>query len=222
MKNNTLSDRLTAIFSNKVLLFKIAITIFHMVGVMGMSLPVLRPYFQLLTPFHLLLSTILLFVFHKEWNKAFIGFMIISFTIGYGSEVMGVHTGFPFGNYSYGPVLGFQMLEVPLLIGVNWLLLVYLTGGVLHGKIHNNFLAAAIASLMMVVLDYLIEPVAVKLDFWTWENDVIPLSNFIGWLGVAFLIHLIYRKLSFEKQNPLSLYLLINLTIFFILLNILL
>ncbi len=217
-----MSNRLKSILSNKILLFKIAITIFHLVGVLGMSITSLRPYFQLLTPFHLLLSTVLLLVFHKGWNLPFYAFMIISFLLGYGAEVAGVHTGLPFGNYSYGPVLGYQLFQVPLLIGINWLLLVYLSGGILHHIIKSDFLAAILGSLIMVFLDFLIEPVAVKLDFWTWENDVIPVSNFLGWFGVAFFIHLIYRKLNFEKYNPLSLFLLINLTVFFMLLNILL
>ena len=133
-----------------------------------------------------------------------------------------MHTGFPFGNYSYGPVLGFQLFEVPLLIGVNWLLLVYVCGEIFHNRIKNDFLAAGLGSLLMVLLDVLIEPVAVKLDFWSWENEVIPLSNFIGWFGIAFIILLIYRKLTFDKSNVLSLYLLINLAIFFLLLNLLL
>ena len=93
---------------------------------------------------------------------------------------MGVHTGFPFGSYSYGPVLGFQLFEVPLMIGVNWLLLVYMTGNLFRESIANDWLAAALSASVMVLLDIAIEPVAVALDFWTWEGDIIPLSNFIG------------------------------------------
>ncbi|WP_041779223.1 carotenoid biosynthesis protein [Belliella baltica] len=222
MEKTTLNNTSIPFFFNKVNIFKIVITIFHLVGILGMTVPALRPYFQVLTPFHLLLCTGLLFVFHKGWNTAFYLFVILSFGIGYGSEVLGVHTGFPFGNYRYGPVLGFQLFEVPLLIGVNWLLLVYLSGEIFHKKIKNDFIAASLGALVMVLLDVLIEPVAVKLDFWSWENDLIPLSNFIGWFGIAFIIQLIYRKLSFDKSNVLSLYLLINLAIFFLLLNLLL
>lgn len=222
MGKTNIQNTSTTVFFNKVNIFKIIITVFHLVGILGMTIPALRPYFQILTPFHLLLSTVLLFVFHKGWNSAFYLFVILSFGIGYGSEVMGVRTGFPFGNYSYGPVLGVQLFEVPLLIGVNWLLLVYLSGELFHSRIKNDYLAAGLGSLVMVLLDVLIEPVAVKLDFWSWENDIIPLSNFIGWFGIAFIIQLIYRKLSFGKTNLLSLYLLINLVVFFLLLNLLL
>ncbi|MFD2034463.1 carotenoid biosynthesis protein [Belliella marina] len=222
MDKNTTQAFPRNIFSNKVSLFKFIITIFHVVGLLGMAMPLLRPYFQFLTPFHLLLCTGLLFYFHKNWNLAFFLFIFLAFGLGYGSEVMGVQTGFPFGNYVYGPVLGFRLFEVPLLIGVNWLLLVYVSGEIFHRRISNDYLAAAAGATIMVMLDILIEPVAVKLDFWDWKDGIIPVSNFVGWFFVAFFIQLVYRKLSFIKSNPLSLYLLINLAAFFTLLNILL
>lgn len=202
--------------------FKFFILVFHLVGIVGMSLEVSRPYFQLLTPYHLLLSLSFLLFFQKEWNFQFILFAILAFSIGFGSEVMGVHTGFPFGNYAYGPVLGLQLLEVPLLIGINWLLLVYMTGELLHGRIRNDLLASALGAIFMVGIDFLIEPVAITLDFWTWENDIIPISNYLGWFGIAFIIHIIYRKLAFEKENKISSFLLACLIVFFALLNVIL
>ncbi|EOZ95976.1 hypothetical protein A33Q_2569 [Indibacter alkaliphilus LW1] len=203
----------------KVIIFQLIISIVYLVGLIGMSIEDVRPYFQILTPFHLLLNFGILLYFHKEWNKDFWIFLAIGFTLGYGSEVLGVHTGFPFGNYAYGPVLGFQILEVPLMIGVNWLILVYTTGNLFANKINNDWLAAGLAALAMMLIDVLIEPVAVALDFWDWENGLIPVSNFIGWLGVAFLIQLFYRKLKFNKENTISWFLLFNLITFFALLN---
>jgi putative membrane protein len=128
---------------------------------------------------------------------------------------MGIHTGFPFGNYEYGQTLGFKLFEVPLVIGVNWLLLVYLTGNLFAKKIKNDWLAACLAALLMVAIDFFIEPVAINLDFWSWEGNIIPISNYLGWLGVSFIIQLLYRKSGFLKENKISSYLLINLTMFF-------
>ena len=214
-------DFLEAVNQRKVY-FKLVITVFYAVGIIGMMIPAFRPAFQMLTPFHLLLSLGILFLFHRDWNLGFLIFAAAAFLLGYGSEVMGVHTGFPFGNYSYGPVLGFQLFEVPLMIGVNWLLLVYMTGNLFNERVSNDMLAAALSASLMVLLDVAIEPVAVALDFWTWEGDIIPLSNFIGWFGVAFLIQLIYRKVVFDKSNAISFYLLLHMAAFFVLLNLLL
>jgi putative membrane protein len=218
-ENISVFTNLQKIQEKRASLFKFIIFIFHLVGIIGMSIPNLRPFFQIMTPFHLLLSLGILLLFHSDWNKSFSFFAISAFLIGYGSEVLGVHTGFPFGNYHYGTVLGIQLFEVPLMIGVNWLLLVYLTGNLFSEKIKNNWLAAALGAGLMVGIDFLIEPVAIKLDFWSWERNEIPLSNYIGWLAIGYLIHLIFRKASFQKENPISSFLLINLIAFFIILN---
>lgn len=207
---------------NKSSLFKFIITVLYLVGIIGMAIPSVRPYFQFLTPFHLLTGLGVMLLFHHDWNKDFIIFAILAFIIGYGSEVMGVHTGFPFGNYSYGPVLGIKFFEVPLMIGVNWLILVYLTGHLFQKNVSNDLLASLFGALVMVGVDFLIEPVAVALDFWTWEGGIIPLSNYLGWLGTAFIIQMIYRKMQFQKDNKLSLHLLINMVAFFAILNLIL
>jgi putative membrane protein len=219
-KTGFLPETVQEIQQKKPRLFIFIVTVLHIVGIAGMSIPAVRPIFQILTPFNLLLSLGVLMLFHTDWNKSFLFFMLFAFTIGFGSEVLGVHTGFPFGNYSYGPVLGPKLFEVPLMIGVNWLILVYLSGNLLHERIKNDWLAAIGSACLMVGIDFLIEPVAVALDFWSWESGIIPLSNYFGWFGTAFIIQVIYRKMKFQKANSISLFLLMNIIIFFASLNI--
>lgn len=218
-KESTILQKINLIQENYSLWAKVLISIFYVVGIIGMSIPSLRPYFQLLTPFHLMLSAGFMLFFHKEWNFQFILFLGIAFSIGFLSEVSGVQTGFPFGNYSYGPVLGVQLWEVPLIIGINWLILVYLSGTVLNGRIKNDWLGVLLGAVIMVLIDLVIEPVAIALDFWSWEGNLIPLSNYIGWFGVALIIQIFFRKLRFNKENQISAYLLINLITFFVILN---
>ncbi len=203
----------------KIIMFKFIIVIFHLVGLIGLSLPVIRPYFQLLTPFHLLLSTLLLLVFHQSWNRSFWIFAAAAFLIGFWAEVIGVHTGLIFGQYRYGPVLGIQLFDVPLIIGINWFLLVYICGEIFVKRIVNDWFAAVFGAATMVLMDFLIEPVAVALEFWSWKGNVVPLSNYLGWFVVALIIQMIYRKLPFEKSNPLASFLLLSLIIFFAALN---
>ncbi|MGY6520825.1 MAG: carotenoid biosynthesis protein [Mongoliitalea sp.] len=221
MFTSTLTDKLTMLdtFRQKQSLVKLVLSIVYIVGIVGMSIPAVRPIFQALTPLHLLFSLGILLLFHTDWSKAFIGFAVAAFGIGFMSEVSGVHTGFPFGNYIYGPVLGLKLWEVPLMIGVNWFLLIYTSGELLRRVISNKVMASLVGALVMTGIDYLIEPVAIALDFWTWEGDIIPLSNYLGWIGVSFLIQLIYHYVPFRKDNPLASYLLIHLIIFFAVLN---
>jgi putative membrane protein len=219
IENQTVIKGIEEIQRNRVKLFKVVITAFYFFGILGLYIPLFRPYFQMATPFTLILSLGILLLFHRGWNTNFVLFAFFAMLIGFGSEVMGIHTGFPFGNYVYGKTLGLKLFEVPLVIGINWLLLVYLSGNLFSFKIKSDWIAAAFAAGLMVGIDVFIEPVAINLDFWTWEGNVIPLSNYLGWFGVSFIIHLGYRKTEFQKQNAISTYLLINLVIFFAILN---
>lgn len=197
---------------------KIIIIALHLVGIIGLSIPEYRDLFLKLTPAQLLSSLILILIFHKGWTDAFPIFASAAFWIGFGSEIIGIHTGYLYGDYVYGPTLGPKLWDVPIIIGVNWFILSYLTGAVFH-KVTNDYYAAFLAAIAMTSLDYIIEPVAVSLDFWAWKFDVIPMKNYAGWLGVSFLIQVIYRKANFEKSNPISAFLLTTLILFFAILN---
>jgi putative membrane protein len=61
-------------------------------------------------------------------NVGFIIFVASVFVIGFFSETVGVKTGLIFGEYSYGKALGFQWMQVPLLIGLNWFIIIYCCG----------------------------------------------------------------------------------------------
>ncbi|WP_209331400.1 carotenoid biosynthesis protein [Lunatimonas salinarum] len=200
----------------KTLVFKLWIGIFHLVGLLGLYFDISRPYFQALTPFHLLMCAGILLYFHTDWQKPFWGFLLAAFGIGMLAEIIGVQTGLLFGDYVYGPVLGLKLAGVPLIIGVNWFILAYAAGQLSTRLTRSAWAGAVMASAMMVVLDFVIEPVATKLDFWTWEGGTIPAENYFGWFAVALVIQLFYQKLSFVKQNPVSTFLLLNLFLFFL------
>lgn len=203
---------------SKVLIGRILIVIIHVVGLIGLSLPEYQDLFLGLTPVQLLVSLFLLLFFHKGWNDAFPVFAAAAFWIGFGSELIGIHTGYLYGDYVYGEVLGPKLWDVPIIIGVNWFILAYVTGAVFH-KIPNDYYAAFLGALAMTSMDYIMEPVAVELGFWAWKFEIIPPTNYAGWFGVSFLIHLIYRKANFEKSNPVAALLLLALIVFFTVLN---
>lgn len=205
---------------NKLVFFKAWVSLFHAVGIIGLALPITKPIFQQLTPFHLLMTVGLLMYFHRGWNLSFIGFSALAFLTGMTAEIIGVQTGLIFGDYHYGTVLGTKLWGVPLIIGLNWFLLVYLTGEWLDGKIQNHWGASALGALLMVGIDFVIEPVAISLGFWTWTSEAIPLENYLGWFFIAFGLQAAYRYFVFKKQNKLSPFLLLNLVLFFTILSV--
>jgi len=198
----------------------VVLVIFHAVGFWGLVFSGEPVYFQQLTPLNLLLTCALLFSFHRCWHKSFILFAVIVFFAGFLAEAVGVHTGRLFGNYSYGNALGMKVWEVPLLIGLNWLMLVYSTGHISNYARLPWVAKAVLGALLMVLLDYFIEPVAMHYDFWSWQGGLIPFSNFIGWFIVAFLLQLYFQRTAFLKQNPMAAYIFLVQLAFFVSLNI--
>ncbi|ARS36986.1 carotenoid biosynthesis protein [Pontibacter actiniarum] len=192
------------------------LVIFHAVGFWGMLFSGRPEYFQRLTPMNLLLTNALLFAFHRRWNAAFILFAVVVFATGFFAEVLGVHTGLLFGSYAYGEALGAKVWEVPLLIGLNWLMLVYTTGHISNYTSLPWPVKAVFGAVLMVVLDYFMEPVATVLDFWSWQGGHIPLSNFLGWFGVALVLHVYFQRAPVYKQNPLAPYVYLVQLLFFV------
>ncbi|WP_299758719.1 carotenoid biosynthesis protein [uncultured Pontibacter sp.] len=192
------------------------LVIFHTVGFWGLLFSGRPEYFQKLTPMNLLLTNTLLFAFHRRWNVGFILFAAVVFAVGFFSEVLGVHTGLLFGDYNYGQALGTKIWDVPLLIGLNWLMLVYTTGHLSNYTPLPWFAKAILGATLMVLLDYFIEPVAMAFDFWSWHGGHIPLSNFIGWFLVALALQVYFQQAAIYKNNKLAPYVYVVQLLFFI------
>jgi hypothetical protein len=185
-------------------------------GVIGLQLPMLAPFFEPLSPLNLTVSLALLLFYHQDWHPSFKVFALLAIVVGYGVEVIGVHTGLIFGTYAYGNGLGPQLLKVPPVIGLNWLMLAYCCGSVSNKLPIPVALKVLVAATMMVLLDYFIEPVAVRLDFWTWFDKPIPVQNYVAWWVVSLLLFSVWFAMPFKKENRLAPWLLGFQTLFFL------
>lgn len=205
-------------FSRSTLSIAILVIVYS-VGIAGVKLAI-HEDFLLLTPLNLLLSLALVLWNHTVWNRFTYLFILVCFLVGFFAEVIGVNTGLIFGNYVYGPVLGWKLWHTPLIIGVNWVMLAYCSGVVanyLLAKAHW-IIKAIFAASLMVGLDVLIEPVAIRYDFWTWQAEVPPLQNYIGWFFVALPLLLLFHSRMSQVKNKVALVLFILQIIFFSLL----
>ena len=182
---------------------RLILIIFFTVGVVGFALPVTSNFFTHLTPFALLLSISALAVFHRtdRYKKSLIIFSVI-FISGFLIETVGVRSGMIFGTYSYGKGLGLKLLDTPLMIGINWLLLVYCTSIIVNSfPVHDIFKIIS-ASLLMVVYDVLLEQTAPILDMWEFEGGYAPVQNYLSWsiISVIFLLFLRLTGIKFENR----------------------
>lgn len=192
--------------------------VFYSVGVIGLQTS-FRGSFLNLTPFNLLLSFACLYLSFKDLSlKKHVDFFLIALA-GYMIEWIGIHTSYLFGTYHYGSVLGFKIDEVPLIIGLNWVLLTFGASAIVNKWKIQLLLKALLAGVLMTALDWLMEPVAVKSGFWWWENGSIPFYNYICWMIFSTLFSYWVLKRKTTETNKVSLGLFVIITLFFAILN---
>lgn len=207
--------------ANKILIISVWMVIFHLVGLIGFLNSEWESLFIALVPYHLLLMLAFLIYSTDDFSNNIKLFALIIYLAGFFIEVIGVNSGLIFGNYTYGEALGIKLWSTPLMIGVNWLVLVYCTGVLLEKlNFQNRFFFATIGALILVAIDFLIEPVAVRFDYWSWAGGQIPLQNYIGWFIFSFLLFLVFKAFEFNKKNTAAITLLLAQIGFFLALNI--
>lgn len=197
------------------------LVVVYAVGLVCLHLP-FRDSFVLLTPYNLLFSLAVVLLNHTYWTARFIVTAIFCSLAGYASEVIGVQTGLIFGNYEYGATLGLQLFDVPLVLAVNWFVLLYCSAMIVNHfwKRYPMIIKALVGAALMVALDVLIEPVAMMFDFWMWEGGIIPLQNYIGWFVIAFVLQLLLiSSLPKDHTNHIGVILFVLQAIFFGVLN---
>ena len=197
---------------NPGLIFLIMI---HFFGAIGLVSP-LREYFVLFTPFTLIISAIILFAQRFLINRNFIIFSLICFFGGFAAEFVGVHYGIIFGNYSYGPTLGYRVNGVPLIIGLNWLIIIYSAGVITSTLKIPVWAKILLGATMTTLLDVFIEPVAIEYNFWQWENGTIPFSNYLGWFMISGIMLTCFHWLKIRSVSKIPLYFYTIQLIFFL------
>ncbi|MCX8080951.1 MAG: carotenoid biosynthesis protein [Bacteroidia bacterium] len=115
----------------------------------------------------------------------FIGISILAFI----AEIIGVKTGYLFGHYDYLRRLGPKILDVPVVIGINWGLLVY-AGYIILNRFHLFYLNG----LLCTLIDVMMEPIAPVLGFWKFHTGLPGVWNYASWFLLASLLTIIIHK----------------------------
>lgn len=197
---------------------KVVLSIFiiiEAVGFVGILHPEWHQTFIALTPMNLIFLLAVLLVFHSKFYLKEILWMVLVFLVGYGIEVVGVATGLVFGTYAYGESLGPKLFEVPPVMGVNWLLLCYTSVRLVNFNGLPNWVKAALSASLMVLLDIVMEPVAMSFDYWQWQDGAIPLQNYFAWWVVALGLNALWFKIKDKGINNFSPWMFAYLSAFF-------
>ena len=110
-------------------------------------------------------------------------------------------------TYSYSSSFHCFIFYVPLWIALGWAVLLYL-GYSATQKIKLPYQRAAIAALIPLAIDILLDPIAIRLKFWTWGGFSlqegffgVPANNFIGWFIVSYIFILFYLLVKKKKKE---------------------
>lgn len=113
------------------------------------------------------------------------------------AETVGVHTGFPFGEYRYTGTLGVELLGVPVLVPLAWVMVCWpalLVGRALAGR--RAWLVVPVGAWALASWDVFLDPQMVDAGHWAWADATpalpgvsgVPLTNYAGWLLVAVVM----------------------------------
>ena len=175
--------------------------IFFAVGLVLYLFSVTRQLFILITPGTLLLVAVSAFYFHKEWNGKTVLVLFSIFTVSMLVEIIGVATGRLFGVYNYNPSLGIRIAGVPIIIGINWVVLIYASNAILSKITTNRILIITGASVLMVAYDLVLEQAAPLMNMWKFDNDFPPLRNYLMWFLLSLLFQFIIVLFNLNTNN---------------------
>jgi len=159
-------------------------------------------------------------VLTKGWARSLAAFGL-TFLCAFTAEALGVHFGLVFGQYHYPPAMGFQVIGVPVLVALAWEPILYASYCIsdfllpsrfdmsrpLTSRLPRYLVLALVGALATTSWDMMADPFAVGRGWWVWEHggpympeigNGVPVSNFAGWIQVAFLCQLIYRFFMME------------------------
>ncbi|MFB6343812.1 carotenoid biosynthesis protein [Saccharicrinis sp. FJH62] len=192
-----------------------------LVGIIGFAIPFSRPVFQAMTPIVILLAVIGSIRYHDgDRNLKMILVSLFILLAGFSIEVIGVKTGIIFGTYSYGKVLGPKLMGTPVIIGLNWLLLIYTARAMVEYWDTSEWIKVPVVAILVTAFDIVLEPVAIKLGFWSWEAIQVPLQNYLAWFGIALIFSSLMTLSKVKLMNEMGGPLFFMLFLFFLVLNI--
>ncbi len=146
------------------------------------------------------------------------GLLASGAVLGGAAEVLGVHTGWPFGAYAYTGTLGPQALGVPLVVPLAWTMATWpawrvaglIGAGASLGRRSRRWLRWLGGTWALASWDLFLDPQMVAGGHWRWLHprpalpgiDAIPLSNDLGWLLTAAVVVAALEALVGRRLDP--------------------
>ena len=111
-------------------------------------------------------------------------------------EALGLRTGVPFGLYHYTGTLGPELVGVPVIVPLAWMMMAWPALVVARALARGPVAVALVGGAALASWDLFLDPQMVAAGHWVWADPVpalpfvpgVPLSNYAGWVVVATLM----------------------------------
>lgn len=146
-------------------------------------------------------------------------FGVVTIAGGFGVEVIGVHTGMPFGRYHYTGGLGPSVLGVPVVVALAWPMLAWPAALAARRLCRSAVARVLVGGWALAAWDVFLDPQMVAAGHWRWPDPhphlpgvpTVPLGNFAGWLAVALAVSLALQRAlpdapDADDRGPLAFY----------------
>lgn len=213
-----MSRSILSFLNNRFYISLFLLGVIYAVGIATILSGYAEPLMQL-TPYNLLFASALLLYNAEGFGKRYLAWFLVVAVAGFLLEWIGTLTGIVFGEYAYGAALGLKLFDVPLIIGLNWAILVFASAAVFDKFGWPRPIKAGAAASLMVLYDILLEPIAMRFDFWNWGGGIIPVQNYIAWWVIAFAMLLGAFYYVENRKNRIAIYIIGVQLLFFVVLH---
>tara|TARA_B100002019_G_scaffold48612_1_gene41172 strand:- start:1495 stop:2133 length:639 start_codon:yes stop_codon:yes gene_type:complete len=202
---------------NLTKIFLFIIWLNQLFGVFGILL-IDFDLFLSLSPISLIFTFLIVVYSNIEVSYKSFATIIFIFSLSIISEIIGVNSGLLFGSYYYGENLGYSIYGVPLVIGLNWVVLTVSCGNIASYFFEKDkYLSIFFGSILMLLLDIVMEQVSGNIDFW-YFNDESLIFNYITWFLLGACNQYFYQSLNYTKNLVISVNVYLSFIVFFLIL----
>src|SRR5579875_1673150 len=130
--------------------------------------------------------------------------VLVTAVPGFAVEVLGVHTGVPFGSYAYSTALGSRLFGVPPVVGLAWTMLAWPAALAARRLVRGFAARVVVGAWALAVADLFLDPQLLAGGAWTWRSPAphlpgvptVPLTNYLGWLAVGLLLSSLVQAIA--------------------------
>ena len=193
---------------------------FFTLGFVGLAIPWSFPFFVVLTPLAVVVMLAILIIGHASpmnW-RLYVSLGVV-FALSYVVELLKVRVFFPSSVYFFGDSLGPLLFEIPLMIGLAWVALLYVCAAMAERLKANVVVQVLVASGLMVLFDVALELVAHDLDLWYWIYGA-SMWNYLMWFVVSMVMFTIMKLFGVSIKNKVATTMYVSMIVFLLALSI--